>query len=156
MENYTDIGDAVSMQDSLKAWAISMGAPTPTSAVRAACRQLLRECGIEAPPVPLKPLFDRLGVKIISNRRFHGDGLLRQGGSGFEAWIDPMRGWRRNRFTLAHELMHVLLLRSVKDVRASLGLGSQGAHDLIEQLCNQGAAELLLPRAMFERDLQLY
>jgi hypothetical protein len=116
--------------------------------MRIACRTLITECGIHAPPVPLRTLFNRLGIRIV-RRDTPGAATLRAKAGGLEVWLgtDAAR-WRRERFTLAHELAHVLLLsgsnQHVSDPRNGI---DSGEYEEYERLCNLGAAELLMPSA---------
>lgn len=106
--------------------------------MRLACQRLLQEYGHLAPPIPLKRLSDRLGIRVV-RRATHGNGTLRMTSQGLEIWLSPdKQHWRRGRFTIAHEIAHVLLMTAIQDILPS-------DHAAIEQLCNLGAAELLMP-----------
>ena len=58
---------------------------------------------------------------------------------------------RRQRFSLAHELGHLLLQRSRK-TSAALKYRGHGYSDEEERLCDQLAAEMLMPRMAFYED----
>jgi hypothetical protein len=70
-----------------------------------------------------------------------------------EIILSSQKSWRRNRFTLAHEIVHILLLRSIPDVSTSLGTESVSARSAVEELCDIGAAEILIPASVLHRDL---
>jgi hypothetical protein len=57
------------------------------------------------------------------------------------------RAWRRERFTLAHEIGHILLFDALGDDRAAMDeLRRPENWKTVESLCNFAAAELLSPR----------
>ncbi|RDI95977.1 ImmA/IrrE family metallo-endopeptidase [Meiothermus sp. QL-1] len=60
--------------------------------------------------------------------------------------IDPQSPARRQRFTLAHEVMH-LLIQQDEELLSALheAHAGQGLERALEALCNLGAAEMLLP-----------
>lgn len=138
------------------------GTSTPDAAVVGAAQRLLRKCGQTAPPVALRPLLDELDV------RFRWGGADFASGEGV-ASLDARGGdyriivheegfartWRRTRFTIAHELSHVLIARIVNhpDLIAQFD-ADQDNHKQLERLCNVGAAELLMPRTWFRAELR--
>ena len=131
----------------LQSFCALHGVPDPESAMRIACRTLLAECGVTAPPVPLNPLLDYLKMRKV-RRATLGSATLRLRENAFEVWIsgDASR-WRRERFTVAHEIAHVLLLIGSSDDREGIAPDQEGSreHEEIERLCNLGAAEILMP-----------
>jgi hypothetical protein len=87
-------------------------------------------------PVPRRaPLDDQQGILVDSDR---GLILIKED--------DP---WVRQRFTEGHELMELLF-----DAQYEVGAGLQPEPDRKEQLCDRGAAELLMPLASFRARLQ--
>jgi len=56
--------------------------------------------------------------------------------------------WRRQRFTLAHEVAHLLLFSADAEAGRLRAVPSSSEHDFraVERLCSVGAAELLMPR----------
>jgi len=67
-------------------------------------------------------------------------------------FLNPKSSPERQRFTLAHEISHALLLQS-DDLLSDIHDSYQGdaLEDAIEILCNVGASALLITRAMLER-----
>ena len=130
----------------LRAFTAAYQAPSPEAAMRIACRRLLQDYGITTPPVPLKRLCRRLGIRVVP-RKTLGNATLRETPSGLEIWYNPdKRRWRRGRFTIAHEIAHVLVMAAAHGTQAS------DYHE-IERLCDFGAAELLMPTQAMQEAL---
>jgi hypothetical protein len=109
----------------------------------ARARALLSECRIRALPVDLGRLARQVGIRRIRELDIRLDGqLLELEEGGFEVLLSRSAPRSRRRFTLAHEIAHVLL--SPKDAGCSASRDS-------EELCNLVAAELLMPAAFLER-----
>lgn len=151
--------------DPLEVFADRLGEPGPEQAMIAACRRLVNDTGQLEPPISLSAIGRRLGVSVaydettgdgsvhavgdgfVVRLRHHGDGRHRSGGP------PELQGtWRRARFTLAHELGHVVLMRALPP-GIRVALASPEYHDSVERLCNLGAAEMLMPAERFEFDL---
>ena len=63
--------------------------------------------------------------------------------------------WRRVRFTLAHELTHVMILRQLRNKTLLTSLdATKEDHEELERVCNVGAAELLMPSRSMREDLR--
>ncbi|HEX3462584.1 MAG TPA: ImmA/IrrE family metallo-endopeptidase [Candidatus Elarobacter sp.] len=121
---------------------------------------MLEKHGIEEPPVDLERIAHDLGVRIEYPRL--GDSL-----SGFLAITDGERligvnarhHKNRQRFTLAHELAHLVLGHETGEVHVDKGIvlfrdtdsSSHGTE--IEMEANRFAAELLVPKSMLKHDI---
>ena len=98
-------------------------------------------------PVDLQKLAESLGVTEVLLKELVEDGRT--------TWIDgrpriELRADRpaaRMRFTLAHEIAHVLLAQDQTVARRTQGLD----HDVLETLCDWVAAALLMPRDWMQR-----
>lgn len=132
----------------LRVFAEYYGAPDPESAMRIACRTLLDHCGAgDKLPIPLRPICRRLGIQVV-RRRALGTGTLRSTNGRLEVWLSAdSANWRRERFTIAHEIAHVLVFSSWSAGDGTARPYASHAHDEreLESLCNLGAAELLMP-----------
>ena len=101
-----------------------------------------------AVPVDLETLARDLGVREIRTTRMTEDGRT--------TWTDgqplielrPDRPAERRRFTLAHEIGHILISQDRTIVRRTAGANL--AADDIEVLCDWIAASILMPRAWIE------
>ena len=102
-------------------------------------RRLLDTCGVERPPVDLVRIARHLGVRRIRELDVRLDGqLVELGDGGYEVILSRNAPHTRRRFTLAHEIAHILA--------ASPGDESMSCGDAAtEELCNRVAAELLIP-----------
>jgi hypothetical protein len=119
---------------------------TPEEAVRHACRNFVAHHGADAMPLRLDTLLYAVGARK-EVRRLPVDGLLETDRDGaYVVVVDERQHWARQRFTLAHELAHVLLFQEFADDTAALKrLRSQDEWRSVERLCNAAAAELLMP-----------
>lgn len=93
-------------------------------------------------PVDLLKIAESLGVSEILTAEMTEDGRTTwvDGKPRIELRID--RPATRMRFTLAHEIAHVLIERDQTVARRTQGLG----HDGVESLCDRIAASILMPR----------
>jgi Zn-dependent peptidase ImmA (M78 family) len=132
-------------------------------------KELLEEAGIRSAPVDPVALADRLGVEVrpeIASDDISG-GLYRVGGTaviGVNARHHP----NRQRFTIAHELGHLLLheqdefvdhgyVMEGTDLRAPRFMRNQisgEAIDVREMEANAFAANLLMPRHFIEKEVR--
>ena len=102
-------------------------------------RRLLDTCGIERPPVDLVRIARHLGVRHIREMDIRLDGqLVELGDGGYEVILSRNAPRTRQRFTLAHEIGHLLAAASGDE---SMSCGDAATEDL----CNRVAAELLIP-----------
>lgn len=130
-----------------------LNTPNEKSAVKAACRRLLDSLNISDAPIPLKPLCQRFNLNVIYNNAIKKeDSLLRLAPNGFEIEISKQKNWRRNRFTIAHELTHLIIF---KLIGTPINSADKKYHDQIELLCDIGAAELLMSEDELKRNLSL-
>ena len=73
-------------------------------------------------------------------------GRLRASKAGWTVYRRTDLAWRRVRFTEAHEIAHILIYEAIASNRSWLDdLHQAASHELLENLCNFGAAELLVP-----------
>ena len=102
-------------------------------------RRLLDACGIERPPVDLVRIARHLGIRRIRELDVRLDGqLVELGDGGYEVILSRNAPHTRQRFTLAHEIAHILVASPGDD---SMSCGDTATEDL----CNRVAAELLIP-----------
>ena len=106
-------------------------------------------------PVPLESIAKYLGVSEIIQKPLEGyDGLLMQSPNGsIIIFINSNTSSSRKRFTLAHEIGHIIINRS---------LGDKSPNELNcdkfnpeskdeEQLCDRIASEILMPNAFLKQ-----
>jgi IrrE N-terminal-like domain len=133
-----------------------VGGRTPEQAMRSACARLLRAAGIVKAPVPLKPLLRFLNVHVeVSSEDVGSDAHLLSRSGTLTIHISRASledRWQRARFTIAHEIGHIILYHYLRDADLIATLDeSRSAHEQLEKLCNLAATELLMPRAMLQR-----
>ena len=98
--------------------------------------------GVALPPTDLAALCERLGVSRIVEDDVPFSGALRRCGETFEVVCSRYLSPDRRRFTIAHELAHLVLDSNLR--RCGLRSGRE-----LERLCDMLAAELLMPRGVF-------
>jgi len=155
----------VPRHESVRALLEEMGGDDPEAAIRSRARALIDELrsafAWEGPPFDLAALASYQGFQVTSV-----DGLS----PGQDACIMPgqialniQKPRRRQRYSLAHEIVHTLfpdykeqlrkagaLYREESTTRSAL---LDPSEEELEELCQIGAAELLLPRFAFEPEL---
>ena len=86
-------------------------------------------------------------------------GKLEIVGGRFSVFVNRSRSWRRHRFTIAHEIGHIIILRATATerrlVRALLKPTPELWRDL-ERVCNIAAAEILMPREEFQTQYEAH
>ena len=130
--------------------------------IRKTARTLLAKLEIQGPPVPVRRLARISGARIV---RVAGDdddidGFLYQEGDQIVIGVNRNQAPVRQRFTVAHELGHLLLHEHSQihidrgfRVRLRSGLSGEGT-DLEEMEANRFAAELLMPIDFLRADLE--
>ena len=108
----------------------------------------------------LSTLAKKWGVNSIEEREIESDAMLLPSKNGYSIVLKkserPGLSFRQ-RFSLAHELGHLLLLKSQAPAPSGVvGTASKyrdpGYSDEEEHLCDQIAAEILMPRMAFQED----
>lgn len=121
-------------------------------------RDLLREFGIDSPPVPVDEIVERLGA-AISREPFRGgiSGMLYRSEGRAVVGVNSAEPPTRQRFTIAHEIGHLLLhegrpLIVDRHVRVDRRDSSSSTGTKREEVeANAFAAELLMPEEMVRR-----
>ncbi|WP_175037896.1 ImmA/IrrE family metallo-endopeptidase [Burkholderia contaminans] len=121
---------------------------------------LLRDNGVVSAPVPVDRLAESLGAKVVFNN-FNDEisGLLLRTESSLIIGVAKEQPPARQRFTIAHEIGHILL-HNFSDVHIDKNFAvmfrsaeSSTAQDILEIEANTFAAELLMPESFIEREL---
>lgn len=131
--------------ESLRAFAEEHGTISPLVAMRMACENLLHRTGPTRIPVALRPIARLMRAKIV-NSKLDVEARLEVARDHYVIRINSEMTWRRQRFSLAHELAHLIVLESLRQRPEQLrGLMEPGTWRDLECVCNLGAAELLMP-----------
>lgn len=134
--------------------------PIRRKRILAIVEQLLDSHGISEPPVPVDRIVLAQGVRIYP-RNLKGDisGFLYRDSKESVIGINTHHPRARQKFTLAHELGHLLLHKEAQlhvdrvfEVKLRSDLSSKGV-DVDEMEANLFAAELLMPRRFLMKHL---
>lgn len=140
----------------LSAFAQFHNADTPEQAMVLACRRLLATSGQSTPPIRLQELLPLCHARKVE-RDIATPGLLEIHGHTYVVVVRKGINWRRQRFTIAHELGHILLLNALVQTPSLLAALRAPEHwAQAERLCNLAAAELLIPQEDLLRELQKF
>ena len=117
------------------------------------------EFRLEALPclADLKTLAYRWGVTSIEEREIGSEAMLLPNRNGYGIVLkkaDRPNQLVRQRFSFAHELGHLLLQKS-QQTGIALKYRGHGHSNAEERLCDQIAAEVLMPRLTFQEDAWL-
>lgn len=125
-------------------------------------RELLRKYCVLAPPVPIEVIARGEGAQIAKNH-FEGweSGFILRGGRQTIIGVNTRTSRRRQRFTIAHEIGHLLLHDGTLIVDHAVRVNwrdevSGMATDTEEIEANTFAAELLMPRELVINELEEY
>jgi hypothetical protein len=97
--------------------------------------------GVKSPPTDLNSVGTKLAVKSIDVEDIVGSGELRRDGSGYRIVYCHGLSVGRRRFTIAHEMAHIVV--------EGTGPHPPRSGRELERLCDMFAAELLMPRQEF-------
>ena len=128
---------------------------------RRKAQELLARQRINVAPVPVEQLAASLGASI-RYEPFAGElsGMVQRSDEGIVIGVNSMHASNRRRFTIAHEIGHLLLHKNEDlhiDERFPIGFrneASSRASDPAEIEANQFAAELLMPSHLLTGDLK--
>lgn len=100
------------------------------------------------PPIDIEGLIIALGIKLnkVNTSSTRAGIATRSKGGGYEITIYPHRSHHRERFTLAHELAHVLI-----EERLAWHPTSRREYFVREEWCNRFANRLLVPERLVRK-----
>lgn len=116
--------------------------------------ELRRVAQQTVPPIGLQKVLPSVGAQTIRSR-LAPRGRLQAARDGWKIHVPYDTPWRVGRFTVAHELAHILLFDAVSADRGLIAelRTSQKLWRPVEDLCDRGAAELLVPSNDLEQML---
>lgn len=127
----------------------------PPTAVPKLVQELLERTRVTAPPVDLKSILEELNIELSPDESLGEDAVLTamtdpalEAPTAWMIYYNPKRSEPRRRFTIAHEIGHVLLHGASH--QASLARDPRGRRSSWEREADAFAAELLMPRALIE------
>jgi hypothetical protein len=131
--------------------AVCEGTSTWLNECRLVAREVLDECGIDAPPVDAWAVARSLGLRVAFDACQHGRGRLKRIGGRTSILVRPDERPEREQWTLAHEIGESVAFR----VYSRLDLDPQEVSpQRREQAANALASSLLLPDDWFQRDAE--
>lgn len=115
-------------------------------------RKIIRAVEYSSPPIDLSALARHVGVVSVEPREMVGDGYVGRRRDGeLVIRYREANSRERNRFTIAHEIAHILISRFTgEDVMANK---HRKGFDDEEAAANRVAAELLMPEEMLSQHL---
>lgn len=129
-------------------FARSGGFTSPTEAVDALCQQALRRAGEgDSLPVDIERVAQSLDA--VCERTDRGPaGTLTTAGGRFLIRYRGDLPYIRQRFTIGHEIGHLLILRALSGDRQSLRNVIGHTEPGVERLCDRAAGRLLMPQTL--------
>lgn len=136
--------------------------PPRYSLARRKAKELIREGKVKRPPVPVENLA-RFAGATIHYEPFAGQisGMVhRQPKGAAIIGVNSFHALTRQRFTIAHELGHLLLHKDEKlhvDEKSPIGFRNQESSLAVndqEIEANQFAAELLMPATLLDKEIE--
>ncbi len=105
---------------------------------------------IDEPPVPQFVISSLPGVFVDRRRGWPTDGMSFQARRHWRIVLNADESRQRQRYTLAHELKHILDDPAIDHIHAHLKRGHR--NNVAEEACDYFAACLLMPRVWLKRD----
>ena len=136
-----------------------MRKPRTTATIREEATELLEKHGVSKPPVPVEQIAESLGARVrFSPHEGELAGMLMRGNGQTVIGVNSLHHVNRQRFTIAHEIGHLLLHKGEVHIDRSFRVHrrdavSSMAIDPEEIEANRFAAELLMPFDMIANDL---
>src|SRR5580658_5977934 len=132
--------------------AASAGMDDAEKAIRHHARALVAGHGGPRVPMRLAEFFQWAGVRKVRSEEMPLEGALRRLPDGrFDILVREDAAPARQRFSVAHELGHVLFYRHAPHAKAAQARHGVRAPAEEERLCNIAAEELLMPYEAVER-----
>ena len=100
---------------------------------------------VACPPTDIEAIGRKVGVQKVSYEKFPGSGELHKEKDGYRIVCSSDQPRARQRFTVAHEIAHVILERT--------GRNAPRAGNSVERVCDMLAAECLMPTSVFKAQL---
>lgn len=103
------------------------------------------------PPTDLDKFGQALGVIEVERRELNVDGMVLPKGKGYKVILNSKKPARR-RFSLAHELGHIIVESG--SLATPQFRGGPPSHKQLENLCDKIAAEILMPEEQFQEHME--
>jgi hypothetical protein len=124
--------------------------------MRLACDQLVAQFGMARPPIKLAPLARLMGAQLDYNDRTslgQEEAAIRFSDGQLVLWVsrsrfENVRTRKRARFSIAHELGHLLMFRMLGAEFLNHSEADATSYALTERLCDFAASQILMPRSL--------
>jgi Zn-dependent peptidase ImmA (M78 family) len=123
--------------------------PSLSGAITIITEKLLNESKNNELPISLNNLTKFLNIKTITNNSLENDALLFIKNENYTIEFKKSNNWRRQRFTIAHEIFHVILFDLFSDTVDFNNVNLK----TVEYICNMGASEILVPNSKIKKDI---
>lgn len=117
------------------------------------CHELLKEAGVNSPPIDPKILASFCGVNEVTEEDIKEAGMLIPvNNDNFKILLRKCDCESRKRFTCCHEIVHTFMpdFQLKPQKRVDHETGQFNKKDMTEYLCDHGASELLMPSFLFD------
>ena len=148
---FTDINGRRWSHPSVSA-LMTLGAPSecPEAVIRRLCRELVAEArtdGLTGPPYDPEVLASWKGIEVLpASHDIRADARIFPAEGRLRIEFTPNVSEERRRFSIFHEITHTRFPDCYEEVRhRQHGDRFDRLHAELEQLCNVGAAEMLMP-----------
>jgi hypothetical protein len=120
--------------------------------------QYAKARGALRPPINPEDMVNLCAVRSVEHRQMVPEGVLTVVPGGFKIYLQDnftnQSGMKlRKRFTLAHELAHTFFYELNHGVPTPVKNSPKGQK--LEALCHVGASEILVPKALLKRELEV-
>lgn len=123
--------------------------PTLEGAILIIAKKTHNETKNYSIPISLNNITKKFGIKTISNNSLKDDALLFIENGSYKIEFSKPKNWKRQRFTIAHEIFHVIIYELFHDI---IDFSKVDISEL-ERLCDKGASELLIPTKSIKADV---
>jgi Zn-dependent peptidase ImmA (M78 family) len=129
--------------------------PIIVSKAKILSQELIKQRGAK-PPFTARDYATLLGIgNIVVEDIGEVSGILIKGNLGPIIKLNSKHNYRRQNFSLAHELAHLIVDRViVNKTNDNIAFRSVNSSNTIERLCNVAATEMLMPEAVFSKYLE--
>jgi hypothetical protein len=135
-----------------------MGGGDAFEAMRHACEQLVSRLGAARLPIKLAPLARLMGAQLDYDNRAElgqAEAAIRFRDGQLVLWVsrsrfENVRTRKRARFSIAHELGHLLMFQMLGPEFLDHGEADAASYALTERLCDFAASQILMPRSLLQ------
>ena len=133
-----------------------------SSALQRACIVLLQEANALLPPIRLSRIARHLGARIEYDNHVpirNEEASLKFVNGSIVLWVSREKfenhtTRKRARFSIAHEIGHLMLYRMLGTKILDISNGSSQSYSYVERLCDIAGSHLLMPRSVLAKQLR--